>query len=236
VSSLDENLLRSEVLRYYHELCRQNPGDGQWTPHATMDIAQRFGDAGHDVVPTETDIARAVVYLAEKLLLRVTRTQGYISGEPTALRAEITGHGIDVFEEPQRFGEELPPAVIQYIIHGDANVVHGNQASGGIVHGDQQNVGRDNIGTMAQGHATMVKFPAHELRELLSGQSEAVEAVEALDTELQQANPRASRVLAAIETLKAVADLGEAGKVFAGWLTDPAVQHHLAMMAASVFH
>jgi hypothetical protein len=161
----------------------------------------------------EVDVASAIVYLDEKGLLRVKNSQGYISGEPTSLLAEITGRGIDVFETPEQYPQALPKATIQYIIRGHANIVHGNQ-SGSVAFGDQQNVQGDNVGSMAQGAGTFdiaASFPTQALRERLGHEPPGIAAVAAVEAELSAPEPKASRLFAKLEALQAFSNIAVFG-------------------------
>jgi len=110
-----------------------------------------------------------------------------------------------------------------------------------VAHRDQQVVGRDNSGILAQGHARieqsneMPTLPAAQLRQEFADHPDAIAAIGTLETELRAAEPRASVVAATIETVKNVANIADVAKTFTGWLTDPNVQHHLAMIASRTF-
>lgn len=110
-----------------------------------------------------------------------------------------------------------------------------------VAHGDQQVIGRDNSGILAQGQAhveqraALAVLPAERLRAEFAEHPDAVAAINTLEAELQTDKPRASVVARAIETLKNVANISEIGQTFFGWLADPGVQHHLAIIMTSAF-
>jgi len=221
----EEDEQRYLVLKYFYQYDKEHCADEQWSAHAAIDLQQQ----GHAI--THGDVARAMTYLSDKGFLRVTKRQGYISGEETVVRGHITGRGIDAITRPRHYQGTLSPQVINYMIQGSMNVAHG----------DQQVTGRDNSGIIAQGQSRVEQrnefpaLPAEQLRAEFAEHAEAVAAIDTLEVELQTPKPRASVMAAAIETIKNVASITEIGKTFLGWLADPTVQHHLATITASTF-
>lgn len=221
----DKDAQRYLVLNYFYQFNEQHCAEEQWSEHAAIDLKQQ----GHFVA--HADVARAIMYLSDKGLLRITKRQGYISGEETVLRAGITARGIDAVERPTDFSGVLSPQVINYFVRGSMN----------LAHGDQQIVGHDNTGVLAQGQAQvkqrteMPPFPAERLRSDFANHPDAIAAVDALENELHTETPRASVVAAALETIKNVATVAEISKTFTGWFTDPAIQHQLSSIAARAF-
>lgn len=213
------------VLDYFYQYNEQHCADEQWSEHAASDLQQQAPTITHG------DVARAMAYLSDKGLLRVTQRQAYISGEETVVRGSITARGIDAIERPNDFRGVLSAQIINYIVHGSMNVAHG----------DQQVVGRDNSGNLAQGQARlehrneMPALPAEQLRQDFADHPGAVSAIDTLEAELRTETPRASVVAAAIEAIKNVANIAEIGRTFTGWFTDPSVQHQLAAIALSTF-
>ncbi len=213
------------VLKYFYAYNEQRCADEQWSPHAAYGLAEQ----GHAM--SHGDVARAMTYLSDKGLLRVTKRQGYLGGEETSVRGGITARGIDAIEHPNDFRNVLSPQVINYMIQGSMNVAHG----------DQQVIGRDNSGILAQGQAhveqrmEMPAFPAEQLRDDFSEDADALAAIDALDIELRKDSPRSSVVTGTIETLKNVAGVAEIGKTFSVWLSDPMVHSHLTAIALRAF-
>lgn len=213
------------VLKYFYDYNEQRCADEQWSPHAAHGLLQQ----GHAL--SHGDVARAMTYLSDKGLLRVTERQAYIGGEETSVRGGITARGIDAVEHPDDFRNVLSPQVINYMIHGSMNVAHG----------DQQVVGRDNSGVLAQGRAHVEQrteipaFPAEQLRNDFAEYADALVAIDTLDNELKEESPRASIVTGMIETLKNVAGVAEIGKTFSDWLSDPMVHSHLTAIALRTF-
>lgn len=72
------------VLSYFHQYNEQHCTDEQWSEHAAADLRAQGHALAHG------DVARAITYLSDKGLLRVTGHQDYISGEESVVRAGIT--------------------------------------------------------------------------------------------------------------------------------------------------
>lgn len=221
----EKDAQRYLVLNYFYEFSEHRCAEEQWSEHAALDLR----NGGHSI--SHGDVARAITYLGDKGLLRVTKRLGYISGEESVVRAGITARGIDAIERPNDFRGVLSPQIINYIFQG--------RSSMNISHGDQQVIGRDNSGIVAQGQARvraeMPALPAAQLRADFADHPEAVAAVDSLEAELHAEKPRASVVAAALETIKNAATIAEIGRTFTVWFTDPAVQHHLATIASNAF-
>lgn len=171
------------VLEYFYQYNEARAGDQQWSHFAEKDIR----NAGNEI--THGDVVRAITYLSDKGLMRVTNRQGFITGEDTMVRAGITARGVDAIERPNEFKGILPQNIIKFINHGSMNVSQG----------DQQIVGGANSGILAQGNASVVSgappsFPADRVREELADHPEAAKATDDLDRELKNETPRASIV------------------------------------------
>ena len=214
---MSKDEIRAAVLRFYYEHNESYPGG----------MAQT-----HEVVVRknleERSVLEAQQYLIDKDMLS-SREQGQQirSMSQPGVRiymARITSRGIDFVEHPRDFVSRGMPATLINI------VANGNVHYAG---GDQQIVGSNVSGTVAQGNASvsLATFPIEQLRTLLQNESDGLAAAETINSELVKPHPAWGKILGAAEIVKGVASVGEAGYIVSSWLSDPsvsmAIQHFL---------
>ena len=214
--SSERDKQRYVVLKYYFDFNEEHAGQEQWSMHVTPDLEKGETPLSHD------DIVRAIYYLRDKGLLRITSSAGV---REAYVRAQITATGVDAIERPNEHRAILSSRIINFINHGSMNVAHGSQ----------QVVGGSNFGILAQGNAVASNrvtssFPADELRAAFRDHPDALTAVDSLESELRAENPRNSVIWASIEKINHAAVAVEVGHLFYGWFHDPTVQAFLAML------
>jgi hypothetical protein len=201
---------RAAVLRFYYEHNEKHPGGHEQTA----------------VVARETNIESGTVLEAQQYLV----DKGLLSSGPqqqvrslgrglVAILARITDRGIDFVEHPADWrGREIPSALVNIFSHGNVSGLN-------VAGRDQQVVGGDLSGSIAQGNATanVRTFPIEQLRKLLENEPEALEIAEELNVEISSAKPRWGRVLGALETFNSVVVTSEAAHHIVRWLQDPTI-------------
>lgn len=153
-----------------------------------------------EVPPTDVQIANAIGYLSDR---------GYVNakGRPTLdgmyyMVTGLTSRGFDQVD-----GREHSSAITQNV-----QII-------GTNYGQAVQHGTINVQTLA--------FPADVLREQLKNHPE-VSAVDEIEEELRSSKPRISRIVGAIETLKALTDLPAVVRTVTTWVSKPEVQHFIA--------
>lgn len=211
---------RAAVLAYYYQVNEQHPGGYA----QTIEVVNGTGLDSRAVLEAQQ-------YLVDKYLLasREDGQQLRALGAPgvRAFIARITASGVDFVEHPEEWiGRDVPKALVNIVAR---NV---NYAAG-----DQQVVGRDASGILAQGAATvgvLPPFPVEQLREALQGNSEALGAVTSIDAELKSPKPMWGKIAAAAEVVKDTARIGAATQLLHDWLTNPNVSHAISQGVRNV--
>lgn len=211
---------RAAVLKYYYQYNEQYPGGYA----QTSQVVQATGLEPKAVLEAQQ-------YLVDKYMLDSNENQQLRGGGMPGVRAfiaRITASGIDFVEHPEEWrGRGIPEALVKIVAQ---NL---NYAGG-----DQQIVGGDASGIVAQGNAAVANlapFPAAELRAALSGDPEALAAVDSIDAELKTTKPKWGKIAAAAEIVKAASKVGDAAQALHRWLADPAVSHAITHGVRALF-
>jgi hypothetical protein len=208
---------RAAVLRFYYENNEKQPGGY----HATAAVSHSTG------------LDKAVVLEAQQYFV----DKGFLTSGPRqqmrgeagllAIMARITDRGMDFVEHPTDWrGGDMPSALINLFVR-DLN----------IAGRDQQVVGGDVSGSVAQGHATstVAAFPIDQLRKLLADQPEALSTAEDINEEVSAPKPRWGRVIAALETFNSVVVAGEATHHVMQWVQQPGIPEFVKQAATAIF-
>lgn len=171
---------RAAVLKYYYEFNEQYPGGYAQTSQVVEALA---------LYPRT--VLEAQQYLVDKDM-PASREEGQQIrglGQPGvhAFIARITASGVDFVEHPEEWRRRRVPEALIKVVAQNLN----------FAAGDQQIVGRDVSGVLAQGSATvqLPPFPVAGLREALAGNVEGLAAIDAIDAELKSPKPAGKRSL-----------------------------------------
>ena len=213
--------IRALVLRELYEANETAPG----RPIRTEAVAR-------NIEREKPDVDRAVLYLADRQLLKITSKQDPLSSMDPTIFCHIVADGIDVIERPEQKGQGvLDPAVIHQL-----TVINSMHVSGENIYQNSQHVGGSNHGVMVShsqaGDITppSTPFPLNALQALLPEGTSERDAAETLDAETHAAHPLLSRITTAMETIKATAVSAEAVKAVGIWAQKQDVVewfHHL---------
>jgi hypothetical protein len=193
----ERDRLRALVLRAFYDVNEEMPGNTE----QTAIIAHRVGQP-------KPEVDRATLYLSERGLIRVTDNQGFLDTSDRLIMAEITSAGIDVIERPEKVGPRfLDAAVIQQlvVINNPASPTFHNYGPVGV-----QQVGNYNTASVSQTFSadqrSLVVGAAGALREHLGSipdteREEVQDHLTSIDEQLQQAEPKMSRLRTAFSAI-----------------------------------
>lgn len=210
---------RAAVLRFHYGFNEQHPGGVADNNQA----AKALGLDGNAVL-------EAQLYLIDRGMLH-SKPGAQLRGGDTpgvqALFARITSDGMDFVEHPTEWrGRGVPEALIKFVAQ---NL---NFAAG-----DQQIVGRDVSGILAQGSATvqLPPFPLAGLREAVAGNVEGLAAIDAIDAELKSPKPAWQKIIVAADVVKSTAKVATAAQLLHDWFASPAVAHAISQAIHTFF-